>query len=59
MDGYVECSECGHPVELHDRGGCRAISMMCSCAVGWTRKEIERLRRENGLPGRWPVGSIS
>jgi len=51
-DGYVECTECGHPVERHGSEGCWQIKD-CTCTVSWTQREIEDLRQREGLPRRW------
>lgn len=50
-DGYVECTECGHPIEQHGTEGCT----VCFCGVVWTVAEIKRTRRREGLPGEWRV----
>jgi hypothetical protein len=50
-DGYVECGECGHPIEAHDRQGCCACGGECPCLEAWTEAEIRRVRRREGLPG--------
>ena len=55
---YVDCTECGDPVEGHDREGChahdgRTDADPCNCPARWTVKEIMALRRSYGLPGEW------
>jgi RNA polymerase-binding transcription factor DksA len=50
--GYVECSECGHPIERHDLDGCQAAEW-CACKVRWTKMAIVKARRRIGLPGRY------
>jgi hypothetical protein len=50
---YVQCEECGCPVEGHDRNGCRNLGGECACRVPWTAAEIKAARREAGLPARW------
>jgi len=45
---YVECSECGHPLERHGLGGCDGEE--CPCRVRWTVREIQEARRAEGLP---------
>jgi hypothetical protein len=47
-DGYVECGECGHPIEQHDTDGCDI-----GCTERWSRAEIRRVRLREGLPARW------
>ncbi len=47
--GYVECSECGYPIERHDLSGYR-VDDGVQCHVAWTKEEIRRVRKENGLP---------
>lgn len=50
-DDYVECDECGHPIERHDTTGCHTLpDEACTCPVRFTRDDIRRLRREAGLP---------
>lgn len=57
--GYVECTECGHPIENHGaRTGCDDIGGECPCNVDWTRDDIRRVRREEGLPARWNPNSL-
>lgn len=48
---YVECAECGHPLEQHGLKGCNWQSDGCGCATRWTVKEIMAQRRAVGLPG--------
>ena len=55
--GSVECSECGHAIERHDTKGCALgwgrstpIDGLCACRVRWTKKDIIKTRRLNGLP---------
>jgi hypothetical protein len=50
MDDYIKCTECGHPLERHDTTGCGAYDE-CTCRIGWTRREIEAIRRDSGLVG--------
>jgi hypothetical protein len=50
-DGYVECGECGHPIEQHDTDGCDITE--CGCTEKWSRAEIRRVRLREGLPARW------
>jgi len=45
---YVECSECGCPVEVHRMVGCTNVG--CSCGITWTKTEIRNYRRTQGLP---------
>lgn len=47
-DGYVECTECGHSINDHDTREC----LGCSCPVRWTKQEIIKVRRANGLPAQ-------
>ncbi len=46
LDGYVECAECGAPVEDHDRDGYPDLG----CTVSWTKRAIGDLRQAEGLP---------
>lgn len=48
-DGYVECTECGHPIEQHSTQAC----LGCTCSVRWTKQEIIKVRKANGLPAKW------
>jgi hypothetical protein len=50
---YVQCEECGCPVEGHGRNGCTNLGGECPCRVPWTAAEIRTARREAGLPARW------
>jgi len=54
-DGYVECDDCGHPIEEHDRNGCTYTfdEHHCGCEQKWTQREIRECRRRHGLPARW------
>ena len=54
-DHYVECDHCGHPIEQHGLTGCKESfdGEGCGCDTRWTVKEIQRVRRESGLPGSW------
>lgn len=45
--GYVECAECGQPIELHTLQGLGA------CTERWTRAEITEVRKRRGLPSRF------
>jgi hypothetical protein len=54
--GYVECSECGHPIEKHDTHGCpwSFDDYRCPCTEKLTIIEINVIRKDYGLPGlRW------
>lgn len=57
-DGYVECSECGHPVEQHDTKGCELCrdGGISNCPTAWTKAQIRGLRRREGLPARYSIG---
>jgi len=60
-DGYVECTECGHEVEIHNLTGCTAFELMvdqCGCPARWTQAEIRQLRLREGLPARWKRTTI-
>lgn len=46
---YIECAECGHPLERHSTAGCDFQDEGCTCRDRWTVREVERLRREAGL----------
>lgn len=51
---YVECVECGHPLESHRRTGCEAPGdARCGCPTRWTVREVEAARAREGLPRRW------
>jgi len=52
VDGYVECSECGHALEQHDTTGCIAVTG-CTCPTRWTKQQIMDVRQREGLPRRW------
>lgn len=53
-DGYVECDECGHPIEEHDTKGCQtALDEPCPCPDRYTKAEIRAIRVRNSLPARW------
>ena len=55
-DGYVECGECGHPIEEHGLKGCETCAGFDEpggCAERWTKADIRRRRRELGLPGAY------
>jgi len=48
---YVECSNCGHPVETHDMTGCaRYWEEPCPCKISWRKSEIRNYRKSQGLP---------
>ena len=47
---YVECSECGHPLERHHMTGCDWQSEGCTCTAAWSYKRISEQRRSAGLP---------
>lgn len=51
-DGYVECSECGAPIEQHDVSGFDDGSGK-TCTTGWSTCEIENYRQACGLPRKW------
>ncbi len=56
QDGYIECSECGHPIEQHDKKGCvvcRDAGAPSPCTETWTKTEIRNRRIWDGLPPRW------
>lgn len=48
-DDYVECDECGHPLERHTTAGCDAVGGECPCRARWTVREIGEARRAAGL----------
>lgn len=64
-DGYVECSECGHPVEQHDTEGCGVCRTgaellgTLNCPTTWTKAEIRDLRRREGLPAAYSLASLA
>ena len=51
---YVECAECGCPVHRHDTTGCLNLGGECPCSAEFTRAEVTRLYRAEGL--RVPTG---
>lgn len=53
--GYVECDECGHPIEDHLPRGCSVAidGQACACTQRWTKAEIRKARVSNGLPAQW------
>jgi len=51
-DGYVECDECGHPIEAHDMTGCHEVDG-CPCPVTFATREVEDIRVREGLPRKW------
>jgi hypothetical protein len=58
-DGYVECSECGHPVEQHDVDGCDVCQTGgTNCPTKWTKAQIRDLRRREGLPAGSDISAI-
>jgi hypothetical protein len=56
--GYVECSECGHPVEEHDNDGCSHVDddYDCPCDERLTISDIDRIRADYGLE---PTGNAA
>lgn len=55
-NNYVECTECGHPIEEHGLGGCEVDrDERCSCPTRWTKAQIREARVADGLPAsyRW------
>lgn len=54
-DHYVECDECGDPIEIHGPKGCtrRFADAACTCPAAFTRADVTRLRREAGLPAKY------
>jgi hypothetical protein len=58
-NNYVECTECGHPIEEHGLGGCEVNrDERCPCLVKWTKAAIRECRVAVGLPAsyRWLSG---
>jgi hypothetical protein len=53
QDGYIECDECGHPVEAHV-GGCNEVDG-CLCSQRWTVRAIQAIRMREGLPAGSPA----
>lgn len=51
MDDYIECTECGHPLERHTTHGCDWQADGCGCTAQWTRHEVTQQRRAAGLVG--------
>ncbi len=51
-DGYVECDECGHMLEVHGPTGCREIDG-CECPVKLTARQIGDIRVSEGLPRKY------
>ena len=53
-DGYVECSECGHPIERHTGDGCAVcVDAGQPCPAVWSTGDVQTYRRSLGLPGKW------
>ena len=53
-DGYVECDECGHMLEVHDTAGCReTLDEKCPCPVRITAREVGDIRVREGLPRQY------
>lgn len=53
-DGYVECDECGHMLEVHDTTGCReTLDDKCPCPVRITAREVGDIRAREGLPRKY------
>lgn len=50
MNSYIECTECGHPLERHGLQGCDWQADGCSCTARWTKHEIRAQRKAAGLP---------
>jgi RNA polymerase-binding transcription factor DksA len=47
--GYVECSDCGHPIEIH-RPYCQPeLDRPCPCLTLFTAAEIRTIRKREGL----------
>jgi hypothetical protein len=52
-DGYVECDECGHPIEEHTTRGCQTIlDEPCPCPDRYTQAQIRAIRKREGLSSR-------
>jgi hypothetical protein len=47
---YVECAECGHPLERHTMKGCDSQAEGCPCREAWSYRRISEERRTAGLP---------
>ena len=63
--GYVECSECGHPVEQHDpdscdvcRTGVELLGGTSLCPTTWTTAQIMALRLREGLPASYSHSAL-
>lgn len=52
LPAFVECAECGHAIEQHDRKGCH-VADGCPCPLRWTVAQIRQVRKDNGLPARF------
>lgn len=55
---YIDCTECGHPIEDHRPDGCHTLDDRddadpCTCTARWTIKAIQAFRRSYSLPGEW------
>jgi len=60
QDGYVECSDCGHPLEYsHNTRGCETCrgDGGVNCPTRWTKAQIRAVRRREGLPAAYFIGS--
>lgn len=59
--GYVECTECGHPIELHDTTGCQTGTGdgTCTCRVSWTKKAIRAYRQSQGLRASYDPANLT
>ncbi len=45
--GYVQCEECGRPIEAHTSKGLE------DCPERWTHAEVVQIRKMRGLPGKY------
>jgi len=54
LPDYVECTECGHPIESHDRKGCLELGAgACNCPEGFTTEQIRAIRKQEGKPAKY------
>lgn len=56
---YVECAECGHPIEQTGADGeCVAVPG-CPCPIRWSTAAIKAARQRVGLPARYSLSDLT